>query len=250
MGEPDLRIGREDALGGLAERRSTCSWSAAGSSVPAIAAHAAGAGLGRGARGCRRLRGSDVERVVEARPRRAALPAPRRRAAGARGASRAASASPGSSRPTSYTGCRSCCRCTEVDRSDRRSCRAGSSSTRCSRARACNWLVGPSGRARAGAAAAGRGAALVRAVRGRVDERFASLSRQRACRRGRRGQGAERCRGGRGCAQARREHPARRFAVDGETSSSSAQDGRGRRREVGSIRSGGSRIRSAGRRFG
>ena len=102
----------------------------------ATAAHAAREGLSRRARRRRRLRLRDVERVVEADPRRSALPPARRRAARPRGAPRAAHADRPAWRRTSCTGCRSSCRSTGAAPSGPRSCRAGSCSTRRSRARA------------------------------------------------------------------------------------------------------------------
>ena len=77
----------------------------------------------------------DVERVVEADPRRPALPAARRRRPRARGAPRAPRADERRRAAPRRAGCRSCSRCTRTGRTGRGSCRAGSSSTRRSRAR-------------------------------------------------------------------------------------------------------------------
>ena len=212
---------------------------------------ARGAGRARGrTRRRRRLRRGDVERVVEAHPRRAPLPAPRRRAARARGAPRAARAVTRSSRRTSSTACRSCFRCTRTARSGRRSCRAGSSSTR-PLARSRLQLARrrrPRG-ARARAAAPARGAALVRALRGRVDERRAALPRERPRGGGRRRDRAERRRGRRAPLDTRAASRAPRSASTESTSRStraswSTPPGRG------STTSAGSRIRLRARRCG
>ena len=136
-------------------------------------------GVVRRARRRRRLRLRDVQRVVEAHPRRAPLPAPRRRGARPRGAPRAAHADrPGraaprapASLPAAAVPWRPVPARLRAER-DRALLDAGALAPPLARA------AGARGRARPGPPS--RRPSLLCAVRGRVDERRAALPRERA----------------------------------------------------------------------
>ena len=144
-----------------------------------IADEAAQRGSRRRARRPRRLRRGDLERLVEADPRRTAVPPPGRRQARAAGPPRAARAARGPSRLTSSAGSRSCSRFTAVAPFGRARPGSGSRCTR--RSPATGSVACSSRRVRAERPRSpARRAARLRRLRGRVDERRAALSCERA----------------------------------------------------------------------
>ena len=144
-----------------------------------IAAHAA-ADRSRGCpRRSGRLRRRDLERLVEADPRRPPVPPSRRRPPRTRGTPRASRADRTSSRRTSSTARRSSCRSTRAARSARVRPERDPALLRARPLAAQLARPARRGRARWCPRSATRRPPLVRALRRRVDERRAALPRER-----------------------------------------------------------------------
>ena len=174
-----------------------------------IANEAARAGLRVALVDRERLRRRHVERLVEADPRRPALPPARRREARPRGAHGAAGAAPCRRAAPRRGGSRSCSRSTAAAPTGPRRSRRGCGRTPRSRARSSADSSRPERARRSVPAAPARRTARLRRLPGRVDSRRAALPRERDGRRGGGRDGAQ-LRGGRRAANGRRPGRGRR----------------------------------------